>query len=118
MARPDEAAATGVADVELARVARMACLGVAGVAGMSRGRLAVARTFGLGGDAVEGVQLARSPAGLAVEVHLIVRPVPIPPVAAAVQRAVASAIEGAGARVAEVDVWVDALQENGEKEDG
>lgn len=103
--------APGSAAVTLARVALAAALGVAGVAGVSRGRYAVVRTFGLGGDAVEGVQVTPAAGGLQVEIHLAVRPVPIPPLAAAVRAAVAAAAQRAGTPIALVDIWVDALVE-------
>jgi hypothetical protein len=96
-------------EVLLARAARTAARGVAGVAGISRGRYAVARTFGLGGTVVEGVQLSQTAAGLQVELHVIVQLVPIPPLAAAVRAAVAAVLGGLGVPVAIVDVWVDAL---------
>ncbi len=112
-----EAAAPRVDDVPLARLALAAARGVAGVVGISRGRFAVARTFGLGGEAVEGVQVTPTAGGVLVELHLVVRPVPIPPLADAVRAAVAAAAERAGARVVAVDIWVDALREEAEEGD-
>jgi len=97
-------------DVALARAALAATRNVAGVAGISRGRYAIARTFGLGGEAVEGVQLTHDDAGLRVEVHVGVRPVPIPPLADAIRAAVVAALAPAGIVVAAVDVWIDELR--------
>jgi len=95
--------------VVLARAAVDATLGVAGVAGISRGRYAIARTFGATGAVIEGVQITEVDAGLHVEVHIVVALVPIPPLAAAVRAAVAGAFYQLGATVTSVDVWVDAL---------
>jgi len=102
-------------DVTLARAALGATCAVPGVAGISRGRYAIARTFGLGGETVEGVQLTHAPEGLRVEVHVVVRLVPIPPLADAVRAAVATAA-AAGGVVAAVDVWVDDLRVEGDDE--
>ena len=103
-------------DVMLARAALAATCAVPGVAGISRGRYAIARTFGLGGEAVEGVQLTHGDEGLRVAVHVVVRPVPIPPLAVAVRAAVAATVVGAGGAVADVDVWVDDLRVEGDAE--
>lgn len=97
-------------EVTLARAVLAATHGVAGVAGISRGRFAIARTVGLGGTAVEGVQLTPSATGLQVEVHIVAEFVPIPSLAAAVRDAVASAMRHLDTQVASVDVWVDALR--------
>lgn len=115
MGAGEEGAAPRDGNVALARLALAAAVGVPGVAGISRGRFAVARTFGLGGEAVEGVQVTPTAGGVLVELHLVVRPLPIPPLADAVRAAVAAAAERAGARVAAVDVWVDALREETEE---
>jgi hypothetical protein len=96
-------------DVTLAQAALAATCGVPGVAGISRGRYAIARTFGLGGTAVEGIQLTRAPEGLHVEVHVVVRLVPIPPLATAVRAAIATTLRRLEAPVTAVDVWVDDL---------
>jgi len=103
-------------DVALARLALAATRAVPGVAGISRGRYAIARTFGLGGETVEGVQLTHALEGLHVEVHVVVQLVPIPPLAAAVRAAVATTVAGAGGAVAGVDVWVDGLCVEGDAE--
>jgi hypothetical protein len=103
-------------EVLVARAALMAAGGVAGVAGISRGRYAVARTFGLGGTVVEGVQLSQTAAGLHVELHVTVQLVPIPPLAAAVRAAVAAVLDGLGVPAASVDIWVDALHSAEAKE--
>lgn len=99
----------GPTAVTLARLALAATVAVSGVAGISR--FAVTRTFGLGGEVVEGVRLTPTAGGLGVELHLVVRLVPIPPLADAVRAAVAAAVAREGARVAVVDIWVDALDE-------
>jgi uncharacterized alkaline shock family protein YloU len=103
-------------DVTLARAALGATRAVPGVAGISRGRYALARTFGLGGETVEGVQLTHGDDGLRVAVHVVVWLVPIPPLADAVRAAVALAVAGAGGAVAAVDVWVDDLRAEGDAE--
>jgi len=102
----------------LAVAALDAARGVAGVAGISRGRYAIARTFGVTGAVVEGVQLTDAEEGLRVEIHIVVDLVPIPPLAAAVRAAVAGAFDQLGASVAAVDVWVDALRIAAYEEDG
>lgn len=114
MGAAEEAAAPRSVELALARLVLAAAVGVPGVAGISRGRFAVARTSGLGGEAVEGVQLTPMAGGWRVEVHLIVHPAPIPALADAVRAAVAAATARAGARVAAVDIWVDALREHAE----
>lgn len=106
-AKPEPAA---LDELTLARVALAAARAVDGVADISRGHYAVARTYGLGGQAVEGVQLTQTSAGLHAEVHLIARLVPIPPLAGAVRAAVAVALCRLGVELAAVDVWVDGLQ--------
>ncbi len=98
-----------VPDVVLARLALAATRAIPGVAGISRGRYALARTFGLGGETVDGVQLTHGADGLRVEVHLVVRLVPIPPLAEAVRAVIATTAAGMGTPVAAVDVWVDEL---------
>jgi len=103
-------------DVTLARAALGATRAVPGVAGISRGRYAIARTFGLGGETVEGVQLTHGDDGLRVAVHVLVRLVPIPPLADAIRAAVATTVAGAGGAVAVVDVWVDDLRAEGDAE--
>jgi len=103
-------------DVTLARAALDATRAVPGVAGISRGRYAIARTFGLGGETVEGVQLTHAPEGLHVEVHVVARLVPIPPLADAVRAAVALTVSRVGGVVAIVDVWVDDLRVEGDAE--
>jgi len=103
-------------DVTLARAALDATRAVPGVAGISRGRYAIARTFGLGGETVEGVQLTHGDDGLRVEVHVVARLVPIPPLADAVRAAIATTVAGAGGAVAVVDVWVDGLRVEGDAE--
>ena len=102
-------ASATVSDVALARAVLTAARGVGGVTDISRGHYAIIRTSGLGGDSVEGVQLAHRAEGLWVEVHLVVRPVPLPPLAAAVRAAVAAALAQAGALVTAVDIWIDGL---------
>jgi len=92
-------------DVTLARAALGATRAVPGVAGISRGRYAIARTFGLGGETVEGVQLTHGDDGLRVEVHVVARLVPIP-----------LTVAGAGGAVTAVDVWVDDLRAEGDDE--
>ncbi|MDB5059447.1 MAG: hypothetical protein JWO59_2919 [Chloroflexi bacterium] len=106
---PDRVPVT-VDDLALARAALDATRGVAGVADISRGRYALARTFGLRGEMVEGVQFTASTQGLVVEIHLVVRLVPIPPLACAVREAVSAALTTLGTSVTAVDIWVDALQ--------
>jgi len=103
-------------DVTLARAALGATRAVPGVAGISRGRYAIARTFGLGGETVEGVQLTHAPEGLCVEVHVVAHLVPIPPLADAVRAAIATTVAGAGGAVVAVDVWVDDLRVEGDAE--
>ncbi len=103
-------------DVTLARAALGATRAVPGVAGISRGRYAIARTFGLGGETVEGVQLTHGDDGLRVEVHVVAQLVPIPPLADAVRAAIALTVAGAGGAVAVVDVWVDDLRVEGDAE--
>ena len=102
--------ATAPDDVTLARAALGATRAVAGVAGISRGRYAIAQTFGLGGETVEGVQLTHGDDGLRVEVHVVARLVPIPPLADAVRAAIATTVARAGVAVTDVDVWVDDLR--------
>ncbi len=97
-------------DVTLAQAAVAAIRAVPGVAGISRGRDALARTFGLGGAVVEGVQLTPEPEGVHVAVHVVARLVPVPALAEAVRAAVATALAVRGRPVTAVDVWVDALQ--------
>lgn len=97
-------------DVTLARVAMATTRAVPGVADISRGRYAIARTFGPRGEIVEGVQLTPSPEGLHVEVHVVVTLVPLPPLAAAIRTAVAAALTALGHPVTAVDVWVDDLR--------
>jgi len=99
-------------EVALARAALGATRGVAGVAGISPGRYALARTFGRGGTVVEGIQLTPMDDGLRVEVHVVVRPVPILALADAIRMAVAGALADADVpvAVAAVDVWVDDLR--------
>lgn len=104
--------------VTLARAALAAARAVAGVAGISRGRYAIARTFGPRGAVVDGVQFTDAAAGLHVEIHIVVDLLPIPPLAAAVRAAVAGALDRLGAPVAAVDVWVDALREMETEEGG
>lgn len=104
-------------DIALARAARAATRRVPGVVDISRGRFAIARTFGLGGEAVEGVQLTHEPDGLHVEVHVVAGSVPLLPLAATVRAAVAAAVRALGSPVATVDVWIDALRvEDGARE--
>ena len=97
-------------DVTLARAALATTRALPGVADISRGRYALARTFGLGGTVVEGIQLTHAPEGLHVEVHVVVGLVPIPPLAEALRAAVAATLRGLGAPVTAVDVWVDDLR--------
>ena len=113
---PREAAAPD--DVALAQAALIAARALPGVAGISRGRYAIARTFGLGGTVVEGVQLTSDEEGLRIEIHVVVRLVPLVPLADALRGAVATALEGLGARVSAVDVWVDDLRVEGRAEEG
>jgi len=103
-------------DVTLARAALVATRAVPGVAGISRGRYAIARTFGLGGETVEGVQLTHGPDGLRVEVHVVVWLAPIPPLADAVRAAIATTVARVGGVVTVVDVWVDDLRVEGDAE--
>lgn len=84
---------------------------VPGVVGISRGRYAIARTFGIGGAAVEGVQMIQAPRGLHVEIHLVVGLCPLLALAAAVRIAVAGALAVLGGEVTAVDVWIDRLSE-------
>jgi hypothetical protein len=102
--------ATTPDDVTLAQAAVTATRGVPGVAGISRGRYPIVRTYGPEGTVVEGIQLTPEPEGLRVEVHVVVQPVPIPPLAEAVRAAVAGTLRGLGAPVMAVDVWVDDLR--------
>jgi len=111
-----EMGATAPDDVTLARAALDATRAVPGVAGISRGRYAIARTFGLGGETVEGVQLTHGDDGLRVEVHVVARLVPIPPLAGAIRAAIALTVAGTGGAVAVVDVWVDGLRVEGDAE--
>ncbi len=111
-----ETDATAPDDVTLARAALDATCAVPGVAAISRGRYAIARTFGLGGETVEGVQLTHGDDGLRVEVHVVAQLVPIPPLADAIRAAVATTVAGTGASVAVVDVWVDGLHMEGDAE--
>jgi len=108
--------ATAPDDVTLARAALGATCAVPGVAGISRGRYAIARTFGLGRETVEGVQLTHAPEGLRVEVHVVAHLVPLPPLADAIRATVATTVAEAGASVAVVDVWVDGLRVEGDAE--
>ncbi len=103
-------AQTAPDDVTLAQAALAAASAVPGVAGISRGRYALARTFGLRGAVVEGVQLTPEPWGLHVEVHVVVRLAPLPPLAEAVRAAVAAALARHGRPVTAVDVWIDDLR--------
>ncbi len=103
-------------DVTLARAVLGAARAVPGVAGISWGRYAIARTFGLGGETVEGVQLTHGDDGLRVAVHVVVWLVPIPPLADAIRAAIATTVAGAGGAVAAVDVWVDDLRAEGDAE--
>ncbi len=103
-------------DVTLARAVLGAARAVPGVAGISWGRYAIARTFGLGGETVEGVQLTHGDDGLRVAVHVVVWLVPIPPLADAIRAAIATTVAGAGGAVATVDVWVDDLRAEGDAE--
>src|ERR687888_392508 len=98
-------------DVTLARAALAAARDVPGVVDIGRGRYAIARTFGLGGSVVEGIQLRREPEGLHVQVHVVVQPVPLPALAEAVRAAIATTLRGLGAPVTAVDVWVDDLHQ-------
>ena len=102
-------------DVTLAQAALAAAREVPGVAGISRGRYAIARTFGLGGRVVEGIQLRPGRAGLHVEVHVVVQPVPLLPLAEAVRAAIATSLRGLGAPVTAVDVWIDDLRRSEEE---
>jgi uncharacterized alkaline shock family protein YloU len=102
-------------DVTLARAALATTRAVPGVADISRGRYTIARTYGLGGTVVEGIQLRHEPTELHVEVHVVVRLVPIRPLAEAVRAAVAATLRGLGAPVAAVDVWVDDLRRSEEE---
>ena len=104
-------------DVTLAQAALAAAREVPGVAGVSRGRYAIARTFGLGGRVVEGIHLRPEPAGLHVEVHVVVQPVPLLPLAEAVRAAIATTLWGLGVPVTAVDVWVDDLRLSAAEED-
>jgi uncharacterized alkaline shock family protein YloU len=97
-------------EVTIARAALAAAHGVAGVAGISRGRYAIARTIGLGGTVVEGVQVTPSTAGVEVEVHIVAEFVPIPALATAVRDAVAAAVRRLDTPISTVDVWVDGLR--------
>jgi len=111
-----EMGATAPDDVTLARAALVATRAVPGVAGISRGRYAIARTFGLGGETVEGVQLTYGDDGLRVAVHVVAHLVPIPPLADAVRAAIALTVAGVGGAVTNVDVWVDDLRVEGDAE--
>ena len=102
-------------DVTLAQAALAATRGVPGVVDINRGRYAIARTLGLGGRVVEGIQLTREPEGLRVQVHVVVQPVPLPPLAEAVRAAIATTLRGLGAPVTAVDVWVDDLHQTEEE---
>lgn len=117
MATDEDLLPTALDPLLLARAALAAARGVAGVVGISRGRYAIARTAGLGGTVVEGVQLSDGASGLQVELHLVVGYVPIPPLARAVRVAVAGALGRLGAEVAVVDVWVDAIRLAGQEEE-
>lgn len=97
-------------DITVARATLSTARAVPGVVGISRGRYAIARTFGPGGAAVEGVQLTHTGAGLLVEVHVVVAPVPLLPLGQQVRMAVAATLMGLGATVAAVDVWIDTLE--------
>lgn len=98
-------------DMALARAVLAAAGTVDGVAGVSQGRYAMARTFGLGGDVVEGVHLAHLADGLAVEVHLVTLLVPLRPLADHVRAAVAAALARPDEPVVRVDVYIDALSQ-------
>jgi hypothetical protein len=100
-------------DVTLAQAALAATRAIPGVVGISRGRYARARTFGVGGAVVEGVQLLPEPEGLHVEVHVVVRLAPLPALAEAVRGAVAAALDALGRPVTAVDVWIDDLDLSG-----
>ena len=102
-------------DVTLAQAALAAAREVPGVAGISRGRYPIARTYGPEGTVVEGIRLRPEPEGLHVEVHVVVQPVPIPPLAEAVRVAIATRLRGLGAPVTAVDVWVDDLRRSEEE---
>lgn len=104
--------ATAPDDMTLARAALVATRGVPGVVDISPGRYARARTFGLAGETVEGIQVTHTLEGLHAEVHVVVRLTPLPALAEAVRRAVALALAERGCPVAAVDVWVDALRED------
>lgn len=97
-------------DVTLARAALATMRAVPGVADISRGRYAIARTFGPRGETVEGVQLTPAPEGLHVEVHVVVTLVPLLPLAEAIRTAIAAALAALGHPVTAVDVWVDDLR--------
>ncbi len=111
-----DVSATTPDDVTLARAALAATRAVVGIVGISRGGYALARTFGLGGDVVEGVQLTLAPEGLRVEAHVVVRLVPLPALSTAVRAAVATALGDLGVPVTAVDVWVDGLRVEGDAE--
>src|SRR5918912_4060643 len=112
-----EVVQTTLDDVTLARAAPAAARDVPGVVDIGRGRYAIARTFGLGGSVVEGIQLSREPEGLHVQVHVAVQPVPLPALAEAMRAAIATTLRGLGARVTVVDVWVDDLRRPEEEEE-
>ncbi len=96
-------------DVSLAQVIRLAACGVPGVAGLSGTAAASGSPGDWAGELAGGVQYRRVETGLAVAVHLVVLPVPLQPLAAAVRAAVATALAQIGSPVTAVDVWVDAL---------
>lgn len=104
-----EDVAAPIDEVVLARAVLAAASSVAGVCGISRGRYAVARTFGDGGEVVEGVQFTSSPDGMAIEVHLLITLTPIPALAAAVRQRIVNVLQLHGAAVTTIDVWIDAL---------
>ncbi len=96
-------------DIAVARTTLDAVRRVPGVVAISRGRYALARTYGLGGEAVDGVQLTHTTDGLRVEVHVVAARVPLLPLAETVRTAVAAALRALENPAAVVDVWVDAL---------
>lgn len=97
-------------DIVLAHAALDATCAVPGVVGISRGRYAIARTFSVGGTAVEGVQMTHCAEGLHLEIHLVVGLVPLLPLAATVRTAVAEVLVDRGVAVSTVDVWIDTLR--------
>ena len=96
-------------DLTVARAARVATSRVRGVVAINRGRDALARTYGLGGAVVEGVQLRHAADGLHVEIHVVAALVPLLALAATVRAAVAATLAAMDTRVAAVDVCIDDL---------